>query len=115
MIPVCQPWWTAEVLSAVNLIESAAHHYSAQRIPGFPRYPYGLVVIWASDRRWVVPVRADGSVRRFDEFEPSECQWERWLVEWQALADQWGMWTAQAPHNTAFTVSWPRPEKAAIL
>lgn len=93
---MCQPWWPAESLSAADLVESARRHpYSAQRIPGFSRYPYGLVIIWTvdhPDHRWVVPIRADGSVHRFDEFEPSDCQWERWLIEWQAVADQWRMW-----------------------
>ena len=90
---MCQPWWPAEVLTAADLVRSARQHpYSAQRIPGFRGYPYGLVIIWSSNHRWVVPIRPDGTVRRWDEFEPSCCQWERWLIEWQDVADQWRLW-----------------------
>ena len=90
---MCQPCWPAEVLNADVLVATAGqHHYAAQHIPGFRGYPYGLIVIWSPDHRWAVPVRADGSVRRFAEFEPSDCQWQRWLIEWQAVADQWRLW-----------------------
>jgi hypothetical protein len=104
---MCQPWWTAETLNPADLVSNARrHHYAAQCIPGFRGYPYGLVIIWSSDHRWVVPVRANGSVCRFDEFEPSCCQWERWQREWQDVAGQWMAWVvSQATQELSPTLS----------
>ena len=100
---MCQPWWTAEVLPITTVIENAGQHpYSAQHVPGFSRYPYGLVVIWSSDHRWAVPVTRDGSVRRWDEFEPSDCQWQRWLIEWQDVADQWMAWVEDQAYMKSY-------------
>jgi hypothetical protein len=100
---MCQSWWTAEVLPITTVIENARQHsYSAQHVPGFPRYPYGLIVIWSSNRCWAVPVRANGSVCRFDEFEPSDCQWERWQREWQDVADQWRMWVEDQAYMKSY-------------
>jgi hypothetical protein len=87
-------WWSGcEILLAVDLAEQAqAHGAVARVVPGFPRYAQGLLVILFEGRRWAVPLHADGSVRFYEVFEPSDCQWQRWLIEWQDVAARWQQW-----------------------
>ena len=86
-----QTWWSGcEILHAADLAERAqADGAVARVVPGFPRYAQGLLIILFEGRRWAFPLHADGSVHRFDEFEPSDCQWQRWLLEWQDMAARW--------------------------
>ncbi len=89
-----QTWWSGcEILHAADLAERAqADGAVARVVPGFPRYAQGLLIILFEGRRWAFPLHADGSVHRFDEFEPSDCQWQRWLLEWQDMAARWQQW-----------------------
>ena len=86
--PTC--WDRTEILPAADLADRAVQAgLDARIVPGFPRYAHGLLVILSPDHRWALPLHPDNSVRRYEVFEPSDCQWQRWLLEWQDMAARW--------------------------